>query len=296
MTSLYATLPPSTATACRPTVAMRSGTVTPISRQQQAAPAEATASPARHFNSEHSTHIHPRIQQQIDYCGESKGWLAATMRGNQVSGVTTQNNPPTDIPRVTVTGHRTDSFGGSNGLMFQALFQAPYPPPYDEYNDSIDPEGPDPDLWFDAELVVENSDFYADLPPDAQAAVLSSPTLTAQLAQFIIGGREVRFGNTPPGTTGQYDVATQTITINSSVKQGLLAGDTYSIETFIGTLAHEVSHQITTFNGFSLDTSSRAAYIDSGLLSEAYAVLNVMLIIHEVTNAGHTQMFHDRRQ
>ena len=95
-----------------------------------------------------------------------------------------------DGPRVTVTGHRTDSFGGFNGLMFQAMFEMPFGAGLrgDENHDHEQPIGPDdplPSLPVSPELVVQSSEFFQNLTAEAQQAVMASPTLVNQLATFF---------------------------------------------------------------------------------------------------------------
>ena len=114
-----------------------------------------------------------------------------------------------DGPRVTVTGHRTDSFSGFDGLMFQAMFEMPFGAGLrpDENHDNEQPIGPDDPivpLPVNAELIVQTSEFYQTLPAEAQQALMSSPTLINQLATFILAGGIVRFDALDNGTAGDF--------------------------------------------------------------------------------------------
>lgn len=210
-------------------------------------------------------------------------------------GASNQPSSVVDGPRVTVTGHRTDSFSGVDGVMFQAMFEMPFGAGLrtDGNHDHEQPIGPDdpvPPVAVNAELVVQTSDFYQSLPAEAQQALMSSPTLVNQVATFLLSGGTIEFGEVPAGAMGIFQAAHGTedafIRIGDQILDSLNTGSTYRLEQFLGTLAHELGHAMTTMEGFDFDVSSRQAYIDSGFASEAYAVLNAMLVMHEITNAG----------
>lgn len=199
------------------------------------------------------------------------------------------DSPPTSLPRVTVTGYRTDSFDGNDGAIFQTLFQSPFDMASSGegiYTDHQGPEPPDNTEGYDPDEVVQNSSFYQQLSTEAKEALLSSPTLVAQLAAFLQSGGVIQFDNVPSGQTGQFLAGLNKITIDNSVLEALNSGDSYAIETFLSSTAHELGHAMLNHAGYVFDTTSRQAYIDSGLRSEAYAVLNAMLALHEAKNAG----------
>lgn len=198
------------------------------------------------------------------------------------------DSPPTSLPRITVTGYRTDNFDGNDGAVFQTLFQSPFDMASSGegiYTDHQEPEPPDNTEGYDPDEVVQNSSFYQQLSAEAKEALLSSPTLVAQLAAFLQSGGIIQFGELSPGT-GEFQAGLNKITIDNSVLEALSSGGSYSIETFLSTTAHELGHAMLNHAGYVLDTSSRQDYIDSGLRSEAYAVLNAMLALHEARNAG----------
>lgn len=210
-----------------------------------------------------------------------------------------QSSGVVEGPRVTVTGHRTDSFGGFDGLMFQAMFEMPFGSGFrsDENRDHEQPIGPDDPvspLPANAELVVQTSSFYQSLPAEAQQALMSSPTLINQLATFLLTGGAIRFEDLGSGAAGTFQAAAgdqgAVIRLDDSILASLNGGDSYRLESFLGAVAHELGHAMTSIEGFQLDASNRDAYIESGLMNEAYAVLNAMLVMHEVTVAGNVDV------
>src|SRR5690606_18141966 len=116
---------------------------------------------------------------------------------------------------------------------------------------------------------------------------MSSPTLVNQVATFLLSGGTIEFGEVPAGAMGIFQAAHGTedafIRIGDQILDSLNTGSTYRLEQFLGTIAHELGHAMTTMEGFDFDVSSRQTYIDSGFASEAYAVLNAMLVMHEIT-------------
>ena len=188
-----------------------------------------------------------------------------------------------DGPRVTVTGHRTDSFGGFNGLMFQAMFEMPFGAGHkgDENHDHEQPIGPDdplPSLPVNVELVVQGSDFFQSLPAEAQQALMSSPILVNQLATFLLSGGSIRFEDLSDGILGEFHQAwgedDAVIMLSDQLRDSLNDGSAYRLERFLGAVAHELGHAMTNMEGFELDDASRHAFIESGYMNEAYAVVN----------------------
>lgn len=76
------------------------------------------------------------------------------------------------------------------------------------------------------------------------------------------------------------------IRISDELLTSLNDGSAYRLERFLGAVAHELGHAMTHQEGFELDASGRQEYIESGYMNEAYAVVNAMLVMHEVTEAG----------
>lgn len=212
----------------------------------------------------------------------------------QSNMASTQGGMPT-LPRMTVTGHMTDIFGGFNGLMFQAMFETPFIGLPDDLTVEEPPIGGDDPIWFDPKLVIRNTDFFQQLPPEAQQALLSSPTVVAQLSSFLMGGGQIIFSEElPSGIGGQFHPALNgepnRILVNSNILDALNAGEPYAMERFLGATSHELGHAMTHNAGFLPDTSSRDSYIASALRGEAYAVLNSMLVAHEYSNASMSEL------
>lgn len=203
--------------------------------------------------------------------------------------------PPTDLGRVTVTGHHTGSFGGFSGTMFRAMFENPFNSGLgkDTGDNSVeqDPTGPEtPPVWFDPNVVVQTSTFYAALPAYAQNALMSSPTLVNQLATFMMqNSGDIQFKSNIDYLGRFINGTPPMIEVHQDLLNALNNGEYLAREGFLSTLAHELGHAMTATSGYVLDASSRSSFIASGLQSEAYAVLNVMLSMHEVSLAGHGQ-------
>ena len=123
---------------------------------------------------------------------------------------------------------------------------------------------------------------------------MSSPTLINQLATFLLTGGAIRFEDLGSGAAGTFQAAAgdqgAVIRLDDSILASLNGGDSYRLESFLGAVAHELGHAMTSIEGFQLDASNRDAYIESGLMNEAYAVLNAMLVMHEVTVAGNVDV------
>lgn len=222
--------------------------------------------------------------------GSPFGPLSTVTDFTQSSAGTIQSGMPT-LPRMTVTGHMTDIFGGFNGLMFQAMFETPFIGLPDDLTVEDPPIGGDDPIWFDPKLVIRSTQFFQQLPPEAQQALLSSPTVVAQLSSFLMGGGQIEFSNDlPTNTAGQFHPALNgepnKILLDFDVLDALNAGEVYAVESFLGATSHELGHAMTHNAGFFPDTSSRDAYIASALRGEAYAVLNSMLVAHEYSNAS----------
>lgn len=140
------------------------------------------------------------------------------------------------------------------------------------------------------ELVVQASDFFQSLTAEAQNALMASPTLVNQLATFLSSGGTIEFVALGNGILGQFHEAWQgnpaKIDIDAGLLDELAGGSSLRLERFFGALSHELGHAMTKAGGFNLDGSSREAFVESGYMNEAYAVLSSMLVMHEMAVAG----------
>ena len=156
-----------------------------------------------------------------------------------------------------------------------------------DLEDPIDPNDPVTTSEYDAAAAVLLSNTtFTTMSPSAQDAILAIPGLTIALGNFISTGGQLAIGSTASGGLAEYVEQSGTIIITPALAN-LAPGDTFTMGVLIASVAHELGHELI-HDMHSFDVSTRQAYIESGILGEALAIVYSLMIWHDAGQQGIT--------